>query len=89
MLASNGIIENIKRELEPFVGRTVRLKASRGRNKIVETKGILEQIYQKVFVVKMSEDSDVVKRVSFTYADILTDTVKISVCPIEEKIESA
>ena len=86
LLAGDNVIECIKRELEPFLGRTIKLKSSKGRNKVVETKGVLEQVYQKVFIVNVSESSDVVKRMSFMYADILTDTVKISICPIKEDI---
>lgn len=35
----NGVLESIRMELESFVGRTVRLKANRGRKKVMEAEG--------------------------------------------------
>jgi len=39
----------------------------------------LEQTYPRVFVVRIDEDPRSVKRVSYTYADVLTSTVEVRV----------
>lgn len=72
-------LEKIRADLESHVGKTVRLKANQGRKKTIEAEGVLEQTYPKIFVVKLTGGSDAVKRVSFSYADILDETVELSV----------
>ena len=71
-------IADIKKDLESFVGSRIRLKANRGRNRIVEREGVLESIYPNIFVVKLSERK-IERRVSYSYADVLTETVELFV----------
>ncbi|NLS44885.1 MAG: Veg protein [Firmicutes bacterium] len=78
-MADRNVLEIIKRDLEPFVGKKVMVRANQGRRRVFETEGILENTYPKVFVVKLSDKPGLVKRVSYTYADVLTETVKLSV----------
>ncbi|MDD3898144.1 MAG: Veg family protein, partial [Syntrophomonadaceae bacterium] len=56
----------------------IRLKANRGRNRIVEREGVLESIYPNIFVIKLNERK-IERRVSYTYADVLTETVELFV----------
>jgi len=72
-------IADIKKDLESFVGSKIRLKANRGRNRIIEREGILESIYPNIFVVKL-EERKVERRVSYSYADVLTETVELFIC---------
>ena len=75
-MSSPRAISEIKRDLESFVGRKIRLKANRGRNRIIEREGVLESIYPNIFVVKLNERM-VERRVSYSYADVLTETVEL------------
>jgi len=77
-LSSPRAIENIKKDLESFVGSKIRLKANRGRNRIIEREGVLESTYPNLFVIKL-EERKIVRRVSYTYADVLTETVELFV----------
>lgn len=78
-MSSPRLISDIRKDLESFVGSKVRLKANRGRNRIVEREGILESIYPNIFVVKLNERK-VERRVSYSYADVLTETVELFIC---------
>ncbi len=71
-------IQRIKLDLESCVGKRVKLRANRGRKKIVEAEGIIESTYPKVFVVKL-DASHSLDRLSYTYADVLTKTVEVTV----------
>lgn len=75
---SGNILEQIKSDLDSFVGKKVRLKANQGRRKIIEKEGILEKTYPKVFVVKVDEDQTP-RRISYSYADVLTETVEVKI----------
>jgi len=71
-------IAEIKKDLEFFVGSRIRLKANRGRNRIIEKEGVLESIYPNIFVVRLNERK-VERKVSYSYADVLTETVELFV----------
>lgn len=77
-VSSPRAISDIKKDLESFVGSKIRLKANRGRNRIIEREGVLESTYPNIFVVKLNERK-VERRVSYTYADVLTETVELFV----------
>jgi len=72
------VLARIKRDLDGFVGRPVRIKANKGRRRVVEREGTLEKTYPSLFVVKLGPDQQN-RRVSFTYADILTEVVELTV----------
>ncbi|NLJ74767.1 MAG: Veg protein [Firmicutes bacterium] len=72
------ILELIKLDLESYVGKRVKLKANRGRRKVIEAEGVIENTYPKIFVVKLDK-SHSVRRMSYTYADVLTKTVELTV----------
>ncbi|NLN87813.1 MAG: Veg protein [Syntrophomonadaceae bacterium] len=77
-MSSPRAIAEIKRDLEFFVGSKIRLKANRGRNRIIEKEGVLESIYPNLFVIRLNERK-VERKVSYTYADVLTETVELFV----------
>ena len=72
------VLEKIRKDMDSFVGQEVSLKANTGRKKVFQVKGILEQTYPKIFVVKFRE-RQVERRVSYSYADLLTEVVEISI----------
>ncbi|MBA4542454.1 MULTISPECIES: Veg family protein [Thermoactinomyces] len=76
-MGKNALTE-IKCTLEGYIGQKIRLKANSGRRKTVERTGILEETYPSVFVVKLDEDHSF-NRVSYSYADILTESVELTV----------
>lgn len=81
-------ISEIKRDLDGLVGSRIRLKANRGRNRIIEREGVLESTYPNIFIVKINERK-IDRRVSYSYADVLTETVELFVCEEEEEIRIA
>jgi uncharacterized protein Veg len=81
-MGKNALID-IKRSLEQHIGQKIMLKANGGRRKTVERSGVLEETYPSVFIVKLDEEQHAFKRVSYSYADILTETVELTVCQDE------
>ncbi|RAU95974.1 biofilm formation stimulator Veg [Paenibacillus sp. YN15] len=78
-MAKNALLE-IKRTMETHVGQKITLRANGGRRKTIERSGVLEETYPSVFIVKLDQDQQSFKRVSYSYADILTETVEVTVC---------
>lgn len=72
-----GVLDRIREDLDGFVGKPIKIRANRGRKRIFEVEGILEQTYPKVFVVSFKE-RQVERRISYSYADLLTQAVELS-----------
>jgi len=72
------VLAEIRRDLENYVGKRVRVRANKGRRRIVEREGTLEKTYPNLFVIRLDEQYQN-RRVSYTYADLLTAMVEVSV----------
>jgi uncharacterized protein Veg len=83
-MANNALLE-IKKNLDAHVGQKIRLRANGGRRKTIERTGVLEETYPSVFIVKLDEEQHSFKRVSYSYADILTETVEVTVCSEDDE----
>ncbi|MDO5714162.1 MAG: Veg family protein [Tissierellia bacterium] len=78
----------IKRELSHHIGKEVILKADKGRKRIITKRGILESVYPSLFVVNINNDEAKGSRtVSYTYSDVLTSTVQITILDDDASLE--
>ena len=68
-------ILKIKENINNNVGNRIQVVHNEGRNKIYEYTGKLVEVYNNIFIILDEKSSS--KR-SFSYYDVLTDTVKIS-----------
>ncbi|WP_149454168.1 biofilm formation stimulator Veg [Pasteuria penetrans] len=76
-------LSDIKLTLDSYVGQKIRLKANSGRRKTIERIGVLEETYPSVFVIKLDEDQSAFDRVSYSYADVLTESVELALYDAE------
>ncbi len=82
---SKNVLDEIKKNVRSFVGREVMVKANRGRRKVMKKEGVLEKTYPNIFVVKIN-DHNQTRRLSYSYADLLTDSVEVKVKGDKTKI---
>ncbi len=68
----------IKQGLEGQIGKRLKLTANGGRRQTVIRSGVLAETYPAVFVVELDQEENAFERVSYSYADILTEAVEIS-----------
>ncbi len=85
MNKNQNILTEIRDSVHSFVGREVMIKANRGRRKSLEKEGVLEKTHQNIFVVKIN-DHHQIRRLSYSYADLLTDNVELKLKSEDEKI---
>ncbi len=78
-MATKEALAEIRQDLETFIGTRVKLRSYKGRNKVVEREGVLERTYPHIFVIKLDEKR-AQRRVSFSYTDVLTESVELTVC---------
>lgn len=70
-------LQDIRRTMEDLVGQTVQIKTDKGRKRILVKEGVVTATYPSLFVVDVGEDSSE-RMVSFSYADIVTETVVVT-----------
>lgn len=71
------VLVEIRKKLESHLGKKIKLRANRGRRKTYEKEGVLESLYPSIFIVRVDENN-YFQRLSFSYADVLTETVELS-----------
>lgn len=84
VMASTDALKKIKEDVAQNKGKTVRLKANRGRRRTFVREGILEQVYPNIFVVKVTESPEFTRRLSYSYSDLLTETVELTLLQSDE-----
>ena len=72
--AKNHNIETIKKALIPHIGKTVKIKDNLGRNIFETYEAKIIKIYNCVFLIELIKNKSIK---SFSYADIITKTIKI------------
>lgn len=70
-------IMEIKKGLEERIGERLKIKANGGRRKTIVRSGVLSETYPSVFVVELDQNEHSYERVSYSYADVLTETVEL------------
>ena len=69
------MIAKIRGELEQEKGKTLHFRFNGARNQIEEFEGCIENTYNFIFTIKTKGETSRIK--SFTYSDILTQSVEI------------
>ncbi len=72
-------LEKCRKDMQACLGRKVRLRSSGGRKRTIVREGILENCYPNVFTVRCARDNDNSELVSYSYVDILTQSVEVAV----------
>lgn len=72
----------VKQEISNYVGSKVRIRANKGRKKIVTKEGVIESTYPSIFVVKLNDEKTEKpsRVVSYSYTDVLTHNVELTLC---------
>lgn len=65
----------IRKVLSHYLNKKVIIKYDLGRNKYETYQAVIKKLYNCVFLVEVCNDKKIVK--SFSYADIITKTIKI------------
>ena len=76
----------IKKGLEDRIGKRIELTANGGRRKTVIRSGVLSETYPAVFVVDLDQEENAFERVSYSYADVLTEAVEINFLDDKAKV---
>lgn len=77
MRKPNMTLNEIKQAIMALKGKQINMQVNNGRKKIVHYQGVVENIYQSVFVVKIQNDN-VIDKKSYSFTEVLCGDVKIA-----------
>lgn len=75
-------IDLAKREVANLIGKPVKIRYNKGRNKIVYYCGEISEIYNSVFIIKINDE--LFDRLSCSYKDVLCGDIKFSLINVTE-----
>jgi uncharacterized protein Veg len=72
---------HVRSVIKRIIGSKVRLETNKGRHKSVMSSGVVTNAYPSIFTVQLTgEGPEASRRLSFSYTDVLTNTVEITLC---------
>ena len=74
-------ISQVRRAVNSHIGSKVKIHANKGRHRIDVTEGVITETYPSIFLIQVENDmEDSFKTVSFSYSDVLTKDVRMTLC---------
>ena len=70
----------VRSDIRRIIGSEVRLETNKGRHKSVIDRGVIANVYPSIFTVQLSDGPDPSRKLSFSYTDVLTNAVEITLC---------
>ena len=80
------VVGRIKSDLQEKMGTKMRLRANMGRSKVMERECELMETHPSLFVLRLHEKRDRTARVSYSYVDVLTGQVELTVADSGESV---
>lgn len=71
-------IQQVKVQIGALLGKNVSIKINKGRNKIVNCKGVIKNVYENVF--EMEIPTEITGKLTCSYADVVCKEVVVKGC---------
>ena len=71
---------HVRNDIQKIIGSKVKLETNKGRHKAVISRGIVANVYPSIFTVLLNEGPGPSRKLSFSYTDVLTNAVEITLC---------
>ena len=71
---------HVRSDIQRIIGSKVRLETNKGRHKSVINKGVVANVYPSIFTIQCEGPEATSRKLSFSYTDVLTNTVEITLC---------
>ena len=73
-------VMHVRKDIQKIIGSQVKLETNKGRHKSVISRGIVTNVYPSIFTIQLNEGPDPARQLSFSYTDVLTNAVEITLC---------
>ena len=72
-------LSKLKEDIGFCIGQSVRVTTNKVKKKVLTKEGVVESAYPNIFTVKY-EDEQSSRRISYSYTDVLTNTIEVIRC---------
>lgn len=76
-------LNEIRKIIEAHLGEKVKIRANKGRKRVEEKYGVIEETYPCLFTIKVIEAGH---KISYSYAELLTREVEVELCSTHQKL---
>lgn len=76
-MATKQTLDGIKSDVMACLGKKVILKTNQGKRNSKISEGVVEKTFPCVFTVRVDQGQETERTVSYSYSDILTNTVEL------------
>ena len=76
---SMAALSDVRKAVFRHRGSTVVVRANKGRHKYDVNEGIIKEVYPYIFMLEI-KDNDENKMISYSYSDLLTNDVQMTLC---------
>ncbi|MBR5218377.1 MAG: Veg family protein [Clostridia bacterium] len=80
-------LAKLKASLDSMIGQEIQLVSRGGHRRAVVRRGTIENTYPSIFIVKLQNNKNPLdngRRVSYSYTDVLTRVIELSLCKENE-----
>ena len=88
-MATRATLYSIRQNVEGTIGQKVMLRTNKGRKKFFTREGVVVETYSNVFIVRVNPGESSERKVAYSYSDILTSTVEVTICDSEQRIQAS
>ncbi|MBN2259686.1 MAG: Veg family protein [Clostridiales bacterium] len=85
-MATKKTLTEIMQTVQDHLGEKVILRTNKGRKKVKIKEGILLETYPAVFIVRIDLGLESERKISYSYSDILTETVEVTLTENDQRI---
>jgi len=86
-MASRATLYEIMQDVEQCKGKRVVLRTNKGKRKARVAEGIVKDVFPAIFTVRIDDGTSSQRTVSFSYSDILTESVEVTIVETDHKID--
>ena len=77
----NTAVGSVRRAVSKHIGGKVMVRCNLGRHKYDVTEGVIRETYPCIFLVEVrNEAENTVQTVSYSYTDVITKDVQLTLC---------
>jgi len=74
-------VGKVRNAVNRHIGSRVIVRCNLGRHKVDVTEGVITETYPSIFLIKVKNElEDTFQTISYSYTDVLTKDVRITLC---------
>ena len=69
----------LREDISKCIGSKIKLESNKKHNKSTVSEGVIANVYPSIFTVEMQEGTQASRTLSFSYTDVLTNAIEVTI----------